>query len=311
MIWFLKEVWPPIVKVHSKIGNEQPWAWGRAAAVGRSRALASPSYFIPQHVLATNCGPPMVLLRSGAGKPKGTHSSAWRASIWLQWKLTAPILNPLPKERRVLILCLGRDSPTSGKIDILGTLWCEAEWPRVSVSLAVPRLRYSRCLSISTVDLNGSLSAHEFTQPLLSCTLLPASESGVGSQLGGAWKWPTEMQRPRQCPILRVRCTPFKWQTWLSQKSFLSESGQTKGWKRDSPSEASCWLAYFLLAVSPLGWELSRKRPGHSFPMPATQQRFHQHLLSDEPGVEHTVLKGSEGPLGFFRLESHFVLTSS
>lgn len=59
---------------------------------------------------------------------------------------------------------------------------CGAEWPRVSVALAVPRLRYAGAFSISTVDLNGSLSAHEFTQPCYPVHFF-LHQSGVGSQL--------------------------------------------------------------------------------------------------------------------------------
>ena len=146
----------------------------------------------------------MVLLRSAAGKPKGTHSSAWRASIWLQRKFIVPILNPLPKERRVLILCLGRDSPTPGKIYILGTYWQEAR------GTSDARLSGQGSVSSSSskaetwpVPLNvhcgpeWALSAHEFTQPLLPSPLLPAAVSGIGSQLGGTWKGPTETERLR------------------------------------------------------------------------------------------------------------------
>lgn len=92
-----------------------------------------------------------------------------------------------------------------------------------------------------------SLAAHEFTQPLLPCPLVPAAGSGVGIQLGDA-----QVERLRKCRSW-ARGSPFRRETKKTgtHRVLLTRKWTAKSWRWDYLSNVSCWSAYFLLAISP------------------------------------------------------------
>lgn len=109
-----------------------------------------------------------------------------------------------------------------------------------------------------------SLAAHEFTQPLLPCPLVPAAGSDVGIQLGDA-----QVERLRKCRSW-ARGSPFRRETKKLglTESCLPENGQLKAGGETTSQMYLVGLLTFYWPSPLLELKLSWKRPCHPYSLP-------------------------------------------